>query len=148
MQGSKPESGVRELERKRKSRRKPLAVSRVLAVRGRQGHPRDPHQHERTARHGPDGLSRRSRQAKTGPQLPPTRLKNLEADKQNKTFARFKSYSTLLFRSIDALSRYGSPDNAAELARQKEIYEELMQQLRSSTAVKDACSYYVTRIDR
>jgi len=77
-----------------------------------------------------------------------TRLKNLEADKQNKTFARFKSYSTLLLNSINALSRYGSPDTAAELTRQKEIYEELLQQLRSSTAVKDAHRYYMTRIDR
>jgi len=45
-----------------------------------------------------------------------SRMKDLEADKQNKTFARFKSYSTLLLKSIDALSRYGSPDKAAELA--------------------------------
>jgi len=82
------------------------------------------------------------------PELNATRLKNLEKDKQDKTFARFKSYSTLLFRSINALSRHGSPDHAAELAMQKEIYEELMQQLRSSIAVKDACSYYATRIDR
>ena len=76
------------------------------------------------------------------------RMKNLEADRQNKTFARFKSYSTLLLKSIDALSRYGSPDKAAELARQKEIYEELLQRLRSSTAVKDAHKYYMARIDR
>jgi len=77
-----------------------------------------------------------------------SRMKNLEADKQNKTFARFKSYSTLLLKSIDALSRYGSSDKAAELVRQKEIYEELLQRLRSSTAVKDAHKYYMARIDR
>ncbi len=53
-------------------------------------------------------------------------MENLETDKQNKTFARFKSYSTLLYRSIDALVLYGQPSQAGELDKQKEIYAELL----------------------
>jgi hypothetical protein len=76
------------------------------------------------------------------------RLEKLDLDKKNKTFARFASYSNLLFRSIKALSRCGSPSQAAVLTKQKEMYEDLMQQLRSSEAVKEAHRHYMTQINR
>jgi len=76
------------------------------------------------------------------------RMRKLEADRQNKTFARFKSYSTLLDRSIGALERWGAPQQSAVLARQKELYEDLVQQLRSSAAVKEAHRHYMARLDK
>ena len=74
--------------------------------------------------------------------------KKLEAFQKANKFERFQFYSTLLFQSVKALSFDESPDHAAELARQKEIYEELLQRLRSSAAVKEAYRYYMARFDR
>jgi len=76
------------------------------------------------------------------------RMRDLETDRQNKTFARFKSYSTLLSRSIGALERWGTPEQSSVLAGQKELYEELTQQLRSSASVKEAHRHYMARFDK
>jgi len=72
----------------------------------------------------------------------------LTAYGQAKKFERFQFYSTFLDQSIKALSLEGSPDRAAVLARQKQIYEELLQRLRSSAAVREAHRYYMKRFDR
>ena len=77
-----------------------------------------------------------------------TNRKKLEAFKQPNRFERFQFYSTLLSESIKALEFDESPKHAAVLDKQREIYEELLQRLRSSTAVKDAHKHYTARFDR